>query len=58
MRFSEIHRDHEMFVPFLSHLVDEKDFSPSNVVAVVEKPWKWQAEFEQFLVWGNVYEIP
>lgn len=54
---SEINRNHVSFIAFLHHLVDEHDFNPSNIVDVVEKPWKWQAEFEQFLVWGHVSEF-
>lgn len=53
---SEINRNHVSFIAFLHHLVDEHDFSPSYVVAVVEKPWKWQAEFEKFLA-GEEIEI-
>ena len=51
---SEIHRNHESFIAFLNHLVDEHYFNPSDIVAVVEKPWKWQAEFNKFLAGGEI----
>ena len=45
----EIHRNHESFFAFLRHLVNEHDFDAVAVLWVIEKPWKWQAEFEKFL---------
>lgn len=38
-------RDHELFVGFLRHLVDDEDFDAKELVYVVEKPWKWTPEF-------------
>lgn len=52
----EIHREHESFIAFLHYLVDEHGFSSSNIVDVVEKPWKWQPEFEKFLA-GEEIEL-
>lgn len=53
---TELDRNHPLFANFLRYLVDEHDFSPLYVVAVVEKPWKWQAEFEKFLA-GEEIEL-
>jgi hypothetical protein len=53
---TELDRNNPLFVSFLRHLVDEHDFSPLLVIHVVEKPWKWQPEFEKFLA-GEEIEL-
>jgi hypothetical protein len=53
---TELDRNHPLFTNFLRHLVDEHDFSPLLVIQIVEKPWKWQPEFEKFLA-GEEIEL-
>lgn len=36
------------FIGFLMHL-EASGFTAIEIIRVVEKPWKWQKEFEEFL---------
>jgi hypothetical protein len=41
---------HEMWIDFLTHLVREELFNAEQLLGVVEKPWKWEPEFNDFLI--------
>ena len=44
-----VDRNSDCFTIFLQWLVDERDYNASNIVDVVEKPWKWQKEYNEYL---------
>jgi hypothetical protein len=33
---------------FIKWLVEEHDFAIDNIVEILEKPWKWQEEWERY----------
>jgi len=37
------------FVSFLYWMVDEHGYKAKDIIPIVEKPWKWQEEYEAFL---------
>ena len=54
-RVSEVeilHRDHDLFCSFTSWLVHEEGYTADQLLPVIEKPWKWDEEFNtEFLPW-------
>ncbi len=34
---------------FLDYLYDEQGFSVRQIISVVEKPWHWTAEFDEYM---------
>ena len=37
------------WVHFLTHLADEENWTAREVISVVEKSWKWEKEFDEFI---------
>ena len=37
------------WVYFLGYLADEEHWSAREVISVVEKSWKWEKEFDEFI---------
>ena len=44
-----IRLDHPRFVSFLRHLYIDEDFAPEDLFHVIEKPWRWDEEFREYL---------
>ena len=42
-------QDQRYWNAFLRYLVDEEMFDAHQLLSVVEKPWKWEEEYEQFV---------
>ena len=34
---------------FLEWMVNELDYTAKDIIPIVEKPWKWQKEYEEFI---------
>ena len=47
--YESINRNSDGFPAFFRWLVDENDFIINLIIQVVEKPWKWQEEYEEWL---------
>ena len=37
------------WIMFLSYLAEEEDWKATEIIHVVEKPWKWEKEFDEFI---------
>lgn len=42
------------WIDFLSWLVSDHGFSAPDIIAVVEKPWKYEAEYADYLAAGGI----
>ena len=40
--------EEDSFIPFLYWLAGEKYYTAEQIVDVVEKPWKWEEEWEEY----------
>tara|TARA_R100000808_G_scaffold11846_1_gene30053 strand:+ start:807 stop:998 length:192 start_codon:yes stop_codon:yes gene_type:complete len=45
---------HPSWLGFLHHLVHEEGFTSAQLLHVIEKPWKWQGELEQYDTTGSI----
>jgi hypothetical protein len=46
------------WVHFLAHLADEENWSAREVISVVEKSWKWEKEFDEFIAAAGATDPP
>ncbi len=37
------------WIMFLSYLAEEEDWKATEIIHVVEKPWKWEKEVDEFI---------
>lgn len=44
---------HVMWIDFLNYLVHEECFTAEQLLHVLEKPWKWEPEFNEYLEKGT-----
>lgn len=47
--YEPLTRTHEDFFGFCRWLVEERDFSASDLLQVIETPWSWEHEFRTYL---------
>jgi hypothetical protein len=44
----QLEREDPLFYGFCYWLAHEKDFTAFNLLEVIEKPWNWSKEFEEY----------
>ncbi len=43
-----IGRSYDLLIAFAHHLYEDRNFDAEELLAVLEKPWKWQGEYDQW----------
>ena len=43
----------KMWIAFLNYLVHEELFTAEQLLHVLEKPWKWEPEFDEYVETGT-----
>jgi len=44
---------HVLWIDFLNYLVHEECFTAEQLLRVLEKPWKWEPEFDEYVEKGT-----
>ena len=49
MSYFDIDRGSTAFIAFLKYLLDKKNFDASEIIDVVEKPWKQEEQYNKYM---------